>query len=169
MESVSLTAWLTMIAILLGPIIAVQLTRFLDDRKTKQDRKLVIYRTLIATRAANLSPGHVEALNTIDIEFNGTSQREQRVREAWKAYLDHLGTKLDSMETWTIRRLDLLIELLFAMGQCLGYNFDKTHLKNSVYAPQGHGELESDQAAIRRGFKDVLEGRRSISIRTDAS
>ncbi len=50
------------------------------------------------------------------------------------------------------------------MAQVLDYEFDKTHIKNSSYYPRGYGELEEDQAAIRRGVKELIEGRRVIPM-----
>jgi hypothetical protein len=83
--------WLMILAVLLGPIIAVRLTRHLDNRKEIRERKLWIFKTLMATRASTLSPHHVEALNRIDLEFSPKNKKEKPVLEAWKAYLDLLG------------------------------------------------------------------------------
>ncbi|MGH8670508.1 MAG: DUF6680 family protein [Burkholderiales bacterium] len=46
--------WIMIGAILLGPIIAVRLTRFLDDRKEVRERKIRIFKTLMATMAYSL-------------------------------------------------------------------------------------------------------------------
>lgn len=85
--------WLMIAAVLLGPIIAVQLTRFLDNKKEVRERKLKVFQTLMATRAYALSWDHVEALNRIDLEFDKNNKKEKPVIEAWKAYLDLLGDK----------------------------------------------------------------------------
>ena len=156
--------WLMIIAVLLGPIIAVQLTRYLDNKKEIRERKLWIFKTLMATRASTLSPHHVEALNRIDLEFDAADRKEKKVIEAWKAYLDLLGDTHIPLDQWGVKRVELLIELLYEMAQVLDYEFDKTHIKNSSYYPRGYGELEEDQAAIRRGVKELIEGRRVIPV-----
>lgn len=43
--------WLMILAVLLGPIIAVRLTRYLDTKKEERERKLSVFKTLMATRA----------------------------------------------------------------------------------------------------------------------
>jgi hypothetical protein len=159
-----ITAALTIAAILLGPIVAVQLTRYLDDRKETRQRKLHIFKILMATRGVTLSAAHVEALNQIDLEFSTKDRREKEVIDAWKAYLDHLGTQTMTGETWAIRRVDLLVELLHKMANVLQFEFDKTHIKNSVYFPRGYGEIEDDQSAIRRGVRELLEMKRVIPM-----
>jgi len=67
------------LAVFLGPIIAVQLTRYLDDQKEVRARKLNIFTTLMATRAYNLSWSHLEALNRIDLEFDRNDLKEKEV------------------------------------------------------------------------------------------
>ncbi|MFX6755224.1 DUF6680 family protein, partial [Acinetobacter baumannii] len=57
---------LMIIAVLLSPVIAVQVTRYLDNKKEARERQLWVFKTLMATRALSLSPHHVEALNRID-------------------------------------------------------------------------------------------------------
>lgn len=156
--------WLMITAVLLGPIVAVRLTRYLDNKREIRERKLWIFKTLMATRASTLSPHHVEALNRIDLEFDADNRKEKEVIEAWKAYLDLLSDTMIPQEQWGTRRVDLLVELLHKMARVLDYEFDKTHIKNSSYYPRGYGELEADQAAIRRGVKELIEGKRVIPM-----
>ena len=90
--------WLTIFAILLGPILAVQTTRIVDIRRARRERRLHVYRVLMATRAASLSAAHVEALNSIDLEFNGSQKADVAVVRSWKAYLDHLSDRSFAQE-----------------------------------------------------------------------
>ena len=126
----------------------------------------MIFRTLMATRATRLSAEHVQALNGIELTFYGGGKKEKKVLEAWKAYHDHLNTKYEgtAANEWTIRQIDLFIALLFEMAVCLGYEFDRTSIKNSWYAPQAHETIEQDWHTIRTGLADVLEGKRSLPV-----
>lgn len=160
---------LIILATLSGPIIAVQVTRYLDDKKEERGRKLAIFKTLMATRAYTVSNAHVEALNRIDLEFSSKIDSEREVISKWKEYLDLLGDKSISVEQWGMRRIDLLVELLSAMGKSLGYKFDKVHIKNATYSPLAHGKLEEEQQAIRTKTIEVLEGTRSLSIKVESS
>jgi hypothetical protein len=151
-------------ATLVGPIIAVQVTRYLDDAKERRGRKLWVFQTLMATRSYTLAQAHVEALNRIDLEFSAENDKERPVVGAWRAYLDLLGARGMSEDQWVLRRTDLLIDLLFHMGVALGYDFDRTHIKNATYAPMAHGRLEEQQEAIRQGVVDLMAGKRVIPI-----
>jgi len=156
--------WLMIGAVLVGPIIAVQLTRFIDNAKEKRDRKLYIFKTLMATRAYIISPQHVEALNRIDLEFSNKHKKERKVVYAWKEYLDLLTDKQIPRDQWATKRLDHLVDLLHEMASVLSYEFDKTHIKNAAYAPVAHSDIEDQQTAMRIGMIDILEGKRDLRM-----
>ena len=90
--------FITLLAIFVGPIVAVRLTRYLDDKKEIRERKLWVFKTLMSTRAYIVSVQHVEALNRIDLEFSSKIKKEKQVVNAWKLYLDVLNEKSLSAE-----------------------------------------------------------------------
>jgi len=118
----------------------------------------------MATRSYTLSQKHVEALNRIDLEFSSEKPKEKKVIEVWRQYLDILSEKIQSPEQWALRRRDLLVDLLHAMGQCLGYDFDKTQIKNATYSPVAHGRIEEEQQAMRNLTLELLDGKRALSM-----
>ena len=131
---------LTIIAIVLGPILAVQAEKLLQRRREDKSRRLNIFKTLMATRGSSLSFAHVEALNRIDLEFSD-DKKYQKVIAAWKEYFDNLGQKAQTDEqltVWVARNEELLANLLYEMGQSLGYKFDKVLIKRNMYSPAGH-------------------------------
>ena len=149
-----------------APIAAVQAQKWIERHREKRRGKDFIFRTLMATRAARVSREHVQALNMIDLEFYGGGTREKRVREVWRQYLDHLNTQYDkaAAATWSMRQDELFVDLLYEMANCLGYDFDKIHIKNSSYSPVAHGNLEEVHNVIRLGLANVLKGRVSIPV-----
>ena len=160
----NISDWLMIAATVTGPIIAVRLTRYLDAKNEIHDRKFQIFKTLMATRAYSVSWQHVEALNRIDLEFSLKNPKEKDVIDAWKEYLDLLGNSAMPAEQWSVKRVDLLVVLLHKMACVFGYDFDKTHIKNSSYAPKIHGETEDQQTVLRKQLIEVLEGKKSIPM-----
>ena len=154
--------WLMILVVLTGPVVAVRLTRHLDNKKEIKERKLDVFKTLMATRAYTVSMAHVEALNRIDLEFNGHDKREKAVVDAWLDILNN-SDKMP-LEQWDIKRVDLLVELLHKMAQVLDYDFNKTYIKNSSYSPRAHGDIEDEQRIIRKYLIELLEGRRRVPI-----
>ena len=155
---------LMILATALSPLIAVQVTRYLDDRNEERGRKLRVFKTLMATRAYNLSPAHAEALNSIDLEFSQKKKGEKLVVEQWQQYLDHLGDRQMDISTWNIRRVDLLVDLLYAMGSSLDYDFSKMQIKNGTYSPTAHGRIEDEQSRIRALVLGLLDGKRDLPM-----
>ena len=162
---ISLEGWLTIAAIILGPILAVQAQKWVERKREERVRKLFLFRELMATRAARLSQRHVEALNLIDLEYDQTKPAHKPVQEAWRSYLDALGISNDPQHQDVIfeKRNRAFIELMYQMGKYLKFPFDRVAIERNVYSPIGHGKLEDDQELIRKGVVELLTGKRALS------
>lgn len=162
----SLTNILTIIAIIVAPIAAVQIQKRLEVIREEKGRRLWVFKTLMATRAATVSADHVQALNMIDLEFRGKTNKH--VIAAWKVYLDHLGSyPKDNPQLqpgWADRRVNLLTTLLEEMGKSLGYEFDEVHIRKGFYSPEAHGRLEDEQSLIRGGLVRLLYGDAALKM-----
>ena len=161
MENVRLVDVITVVAILLGPILAVQAQTFLERRRQKRETRLKVYRALMATRATKVAPNHVEALNLITIDFYG----EKAVLRAWDSYIDHLNAPVQADHAWLERTNDLFLSMMEEMGKSLGYDFPKSQIKREGYISKAQADIESDFGAIRKGLVEVLAGNTSIPIR----
>jgi hypothetical protein len=159
---------LTIVAIVSGPIIALQIQRKLDREREAKNRKLWVFKTLMSFRATALAPSFVQALNLIDVEFNGSDEKEKAVRNAWKIFLDHYtdlnSAKDPGSETLVEKGRQLRANLLMAMGRSLGYDFDEVLVKKGSYYPTGLGDVEAEQHALRRGLLNVLSGKGRIPV-----
>ena len=153
--------YISIAAIFLGPIVAIQLQKFIERGKQAADRRESIFKTLMATRGTTLSLSHVEALNRIDLEFSN-SKKYKRVVEAWKEYFDNLSNRQegssDQIISWATRNEELLANLLYEMGVSLGFTFDKVLIKRNVYSPVGHGKDAEDKNTIQAGFASIMRG-----------
>jgi hypothetical protein len=158
----------TIIAIVSGPVLALQIQRRLDEGREKRNRKLSIFKNLMSLRATVLSPTFVQSLNLIDVEFDGDNHKEKAVRNAWKVLLDHyvdLGLTTQPISPNLVERgIQLRTMLLLQMGKCLDYDFEEVQIKKGSYYPIALGDVEAEQHAIRRGVLDVLSGKRRIPV-----
>lgn len=155
-------AVVSIVAILAGPILAIQLQKFLERRTDKRQRQMGIFKTLMATRASALSPEHVQALNMIELEF----QDQRTILAAWHEYLDHLGENLtdEAVEAWVVRKHDLQANLLDVMGKHLGFDFDKVVIKKGAYLPTAHSNWEMTSHIIREHLVKVLTGQKPLNV-----
>lgn len=157
-------AILTLVAIVVGPVVAVLITWCLNRKYRADDRKLNIFRDLMQTRGIRLDPLHVAALNIIELEF----YKNPKIRKAFKDYIEHLGTPIPEKDSdqkqFFDNRSELLMELLREIGHDVGYTFDKMELDRRSYAPVG---WENDQFLQRRNAQllgAVLSGERPIPV-----
>ncbi|MGP9699505.1 DUF6680 family protein, partial [Halomonas sp. AOP27-A1-34] len=166
--------WIIAATTLLGPVLAVQAQKAIERARESRNRKSWVFHSLMATRAARVSADHVQALNMIDLVFYGTQflgihrrkKSEQGVLDAWREYHDHLGDRAEnnSMELWHTRGEELFVNLLYAMADDVGYKFDRVQLKKGAYSPIAHGELEEEQALVRKGVIKVLSGEAPLKM-----
>ena len=164
-STIKLTDIAIAVATFVGPIAAVQAQKWLERGREIKQRRIAIFRALMTTRANVLATAHVDALNSIPLDFLGRAAELKDVISAWSVLLDHLNARNPpDMNRWGERRVELFVTLLFKISQCLGYEFTELDLKNDFYAPQGHQAVLTDQEVIRRGFVDVFSGTRAFPI-----
>jgi len=164
--TMTISDWVMISAVLLAPVIAVQVQKMLEKMRESRGRKMRIFKTLMATRAAVLSADHVQALNMIDLEFHDNKYSE--VTTSWKTYLDHLGSfpKEDekAQAVWNDEKNDLLANLLMKMGSSLDFDFDVVHIKKGIYSPEAHSQTEDETILLRRGLLRLIYGEGSIKM-----
>lgn len=167
--TIKITDIIMVVAIVAGPIIAVRITEVMRHRKDARDRKVHIFRTLMATRSAQLAAMHIEALNLVELEFHSTKHQERRVLDAGRLYVDHLRDYLYPKETWVARKNELLVDLLYEMSVALGYNFDKVQIKAGSYYPSGYEEAEYENLQTRKLWLEILKGNKKLPISSEPS
>lgn len=163
----TLTDVVTIFALFLGPMFAVFMTRWLDDRRFKQSRRLEIFKTLMRTRQIRLSADHVNALNLIEVDFHNCGP----VLIAWKEYRKNLfGSVLpvtataDEQQNFLQIRNTLLAKLLDAMAKALKIEIEQLDIFEGGYYPVGWQQSEATQQGIHQYLLEVLSGTRALPI-----
>ena len=134
--------------------------------REKRARQVHIYKTLMSTRATPLSPAHVNALNSISIEFDPQTAEEKPVIDAWRDLHAHFNVPItvENEVSWNTKKLDLLIDLLHVMGQALGYKFSKLDIRRDIYLPQLFDTVDVQEQALRAGLSDIVKGVRAFPV-----
>jgi hypothetical protein len=145
--------WLTITAIVLGPILALFAQRVLDTLRETKKRRVGLFFTLLTTRASPLAQAHVQALNSIDIVFAKDGDRP--IRDAWQRVREQMS--LDpTRPDWFDRLNDLKCDLLQVMGGAVGFDFTVDYLKRQGYLPKHYTDMEQDQLVIRQRMAKAL-------------
>lgn len=156
----------TIIAVVMGPILAVLITRIIDDQRAAKARKLDIFRSLMKTRRMPVHFDHVGALNLVEVEFIDHGE----VISAWKNYLANLGEELppieqkDKYDTAIKKRDSLHTKLIHEISKVLKLRVEQLDILEGNYVPQGWHDDHWEQRLARRGLINVLYGKAPITI-----
>lgn len=175
--------WITLAAILMGPVLAVLVTRIVDYRRERRNRRMDVFRTLMRTRRTNLDQDHVGALNLVEIEFYGKKEVINNLRELFRhfgaqhARAEHERTDVQGISNIEMNRRDdnyyqrlgrerntLLSRLLHSIAKSLGLQIEQLEIFEGGYTPVGWAHLEDDQAIVRRWAVDLATGRRAVPV-----
>jgi hypothetical protein len=148
------------IATFAGPVFAVLITRHIDKVRQTRERRMNIFRVLMATRRATLSPEKVTALNMVEIEFYGI----QSVQDSHREVMAHINAPRPLPTGWDNRHRTLMTRLLSEIAKVLGYELPQLDVLEGGYYPQGLADIEVEQQAVRRALIEVLSGRRPLGV-----
>jgi hypothetical protein len=141
-------AWITGLAIFLGPLFGVLITLWFQARKERIDAKYQLFLALMAERKApRVTLLVAQALNKIDVVF----AKSPKVKTCWHEYYALLHQAASELTThkW--------LELLTAISQDLGYKELSQLDLDKFYLPQGHVDDAEFQQKVGQQWARVLE------------
>jgi Family of unknown function (DUF6680) len=182
-SAVTALQWISLAAIFLAPLLAVQAQKLIESARDKRARRERLFHILMGTRAARVSAEHVQALNMIDLEFYGARflgmrfrlAGNRRITECWREYRDHLNShpgvdaEKHTIDAWGEAGNTFFVALLHALSQCLGYDFDRVELAKGVYSPTAHFKTAITQIALQEWLLGVANGTQSVPLRVTQS
>lgn len=157
-----LFGWAILGATFLGPIGAVLVTRFIDAQRDRRQRRMWVFRALMAYRAVPMNPDRIGALNLIQIEFS----KNGKVLAAWAGLMKNYATRPgeDDRERHLRDREHLYILLLQEIGRNLGVRMEHFDILEGAYYPEGAAVAEWEGNAVRRLFAEIATGHRALPI-----
>jgi len=118
------TDWAVVWATLAGPVVAVAMTLWAQDRSQRRDRQETVLRQLLLTHLTPADPAFTLAINMIPLEFKGNS----KVMGKHGAFVFQTGLEHPTMNTTALKN-ELLVEVMNA----LGYATTPTTVMQNVY------------------------------------
>jgi hypothetical protein len=156
--------WITIAAIVVGPILAVVTQLVWQRTISKRDQKLNVFGTMMSLRGTPLHPDFIKVANFIDVLY----YKNQVVRRKWGDVLAHLSSDAYKPENFNAQAFerfkDLLSELLNEMARDLGYEYDHLDFKERAWTPLWHVAADEEWAALRKGFVQALNHQSSLAI-----
>ena len=147
-------------AIIIGPIAAVVITLWWQQRKEKRDGKIKLFMALLAYRKSYpVSAEWAKGLNLIDAVFPASA----KILELWHQYYDMLMVQHPD-QAQQISQNHKYIELMSAMAAELGFcKLQQTEI-DKFYIPQAHADQANMNAAIQMEFLRVLKNTERLVV-----
>lgn len=146
----------TLVALFLGPIVAVLITLWHQDRTQKRQVKERLFQVLMAHRKS-IPPNYewVNSLNLLDVVYAD----HPKVVRLWHELYDILVQAPLNEQ----RRVHKFLELLSAIADVLGYrNLTQTDI-DKFYSPEAHGTILGIQWGVQTELLRVLKNTHSLS------
>lgn len=138
------TDWLVLLAIILGPILAVIVSRIIEKRSEKRCWKERVFRNLIAYQfQIPIDPLFLEALNLVPVVFHD----KEGIKSARNEYLTVVQKGFDALNASQKSALDADMERVF-------YNNSLDNLLNEISKDIGYKELTL--AHMSSALRDVF-------------
>ena len=132
---------INVIAVFLSPIIALLISKYLQDRGEKRRDKMDIFKTLMTGRLHSWDKDSIDALNMIIVIFSD----DKNVINAWKAFRS--TTKNGSSAQISTAK----VKLMEIIGESLGYKNKVTWEDiQDPYKPMGFAEKLKEEEEIRK-------------------
>ena len=148
------TEWITVAAIVIGPIIAVAITLWIEGRRKSHDAKLTTLRALLASRDFPSDPAYQVAIKLVPLEFNDCSS----VLSAHREFLEAANVDTDGLSDAKVKAITentniKLTRLLFEMAKACGLKIRETDIQTGAFGSRGFyyrdALLQDSQKAMR--------------------
>lgn len=125
-------AWLTLLAIVLGPTIGVVITLWVERSRRTKERRLQIVRMLLATRHMPADAQYNVAVNLIPADFNN----QPAVMGAWRRYHEIVRERVDVPDHE--KRLNAgQSAMIFQVIRSAGLQFSESDIQAQAYVSEG--------------------------------
>ena len=130
-----LAEWITLLAILIGPMAAVLITEFNSKSRRLKEQQHQTFRTLMSTRHLPSDANYSTAINMIPVDFSGNKQ----IYRAWQEYIATItfspkDEEKEKHHQVVVTKQTVLIDVI---AKFLGYEISQTDIQNSAYAAGG--------------------------------
>ena len=145
--------WLTLLGIVIGPILAVLISLWLEARRRDRDQKLIILRLLLTTRHLVGDPNYSAAINLIPVEFAG----DNAVQLAYREFLEaaHADVTDETRQKVAERTAIKQTKLIYAVAKSMKFNIAETDIQTTAYAADGWITRDNMAMDSQKAMRDI--------------
>jgi hypothetical protein len=129
---------LTLIALVVGPVSAVGISLWIEERRRVRDSRLRIIRMLLATRHLPAHADYNAAINLIPLEFNNCEE----VMTAWRAYTTLVRIRPDQQADHQKRMEVAQARLIYEAMVASGLKLSEGDIQTTAYVSDGFANYQ---------------------------
>lgn len=161
---VSQIDWAVVGATFLGPIFAVMLTLWVQNRSSVRQTRMSVYEVMMRLRRLPTNNDFVGAYNLVPIHFHGVPKVMAAYREMQRVVNDQTWKIPEAVPQLNRSHELALATLLVEMSRILGIKVESVDIQNGGYAPDGWRTEQETSEAMRQALLGVLIGARSVKV-----
>lgn len=149
--------WITIAAIVIGPVAAVCISLWFQRRASGKDAKARSFFMLMAHRKDPLHQDRILTLNTIDVVWGD----HKSILQLWHEYYTILMQSPEtSLEQWNHAHIRLLHEMALALGY---KNIEQVDI-DKFYSPKGVAQQVLTNYELQQEFIRVLKSTADLNV-----
>jgi hypothetical protein len=156
--------WAVVGATFLGPIFAVIITLWVQDRSSVRQTRMSVYEVMMRLRRFPTNNDFVGAFNLVPVHFHGVAKVMAAYRAVQRILNDHGWRIPDAVPQLNRDHEIALATLLVEMSRTLGIKVESADIQNGGYAPDGWRTEQETNEAMRQALFGVLIGARAVKV-----
>lgn len=154
----------TVVALFLGPLLAVTTQLWFEKRRGKRNQKLWVFSNLMANRRFILAVDFIRALNLTDVVFYDNQKIQERYKKVLSQMLRPEWEQVPIPDIVQEQARDSIAELLAEMAIDLKFSYDHTQIKECAYSPKLLFLKEELSLTIQQRLAAVLKGEEALPV-----
>ncbi|MGJ3648785.1 DUF6680 family protein [Sphingomonas sp. GlSt437] len=145
--------WFNFLGLLLGPVVAVLVTLWIDSRRRRYERKITILRTFLATRHLPADPNFSTAINLVPIEF----AKSVAVQQAYREFVDAANAipTPENQQAIGNNVATKITRLVYEIARDVGLQIRETDLQTQAYSSSGSSYRDALLQDSQRAMRDI--------------
>lgn len=145
--------WLTLVGIVVGPIFAVLISLWVENRRKNRDQKLIILRLLLTTRHLVGDPNYSAAINLIPVEFN----KKPAVLKAYREFIEavRLVPSPENEDRVFAQSSAKQTRLIYEIARSIGFKIAETDIQTTAYAADGWVKRDNLAMDSQKAMRDI--------------
>jgi hypothetical protein len=156
--------WAVVLATFVGPIVAVIITLWYQERSSRNKSREDLFVAMMRTRRTPINIEFVGALNLVPVHFWKDRLVMQRYAELMAVFSDPSWSVIEARSR-LVEQVEVKVAyLLSELSKAVSRPVEQLEILRGAYAPQGWKDEEQAQADLRSALSQLLSGARALPV-----